>query len=407
MKEEKQRREKGSGSIQKVSENEYYARIRYISPYDKKSHEKKKRCITLTEARKTLREWQRQIEDMTISDGRAESVEKFMTNWLVTYKQPNLKPTSFDRLEMTLQKHIFPYLGKRQIGNLTADDIQRHLNSLNDMGFSFSTIKKVRDAFSACFKWGVAARKLQFNPMDAVIIPSKKGKAGKKKIDDDVKFFSVEEQDLLIQYATEKYMNGVPVHKWGYVIPLLLNTGLRVGELLGLQWERDVDFVKRTLSIENSIVVIKNRDKKKSTTICLLEQDSVKSTAGERTIYLNDEALDALKHLYEITGKMKYVITSKNGQPVHPSTIERLMRNVKRRAGLPDGENLGPHALRHSFASNLFRNGVDIKIISELLGHSEVGITMDIYTHIISDQKEKALILIGTRNGSEANTESA
>ena len=87
MKEEKQRREKGSGSIQKVSENEYYARIRYISPYDKKSHEKKKRCITLTEARKTLREWQRQIEDMTISDGRAESVEKFMTNWLVTYKQ--------------------------------------------------------------------------------------------------------------------------------------------------------------------------------------------------------------------------------------------------------------------------------------------------------------------------------
>lgn len=116
MKEVKQRREKGTGSIQKVSDNEYYARIRYISPHDKKSHEKKKKCKNITEARKTLREWQRQIEDMTVIDSRSNSVEKFMTNWLVTYKQPNLKPTSYDRLEMTLEKHIFPYLGKVQMG---------------------------------------------------------------------------------------------------------------------------------------------------------------------------------------------------------------------------------------------------------------------------------------------------
>ena len=335
-------------------------------------------------------------------------MEKFMTNWLVTFKKPTLKPTSYDRLEMTLEKHIFPYLGKLQMGNLSSDDIQRHLNALNDIGLSYSTIKKVRDAFSACIKWGVASKKLQFNPMDAVVIPVKKGKAGKsRKKNDDVKCFTESEQDLLVKFATEKFGNGQPVHKWGYVIPLLLNTGLRLGELLGLQWERDVDFAKRTLTIENSIVVIKNRDKRKEKTICLLEQDSVKSTAGERKIYLNDEALDALKHLYEITGKMKYVITSKNGQPVHPSTIERLMRNVRRRAGLPEGENLGPHALRHSFATNLFRNGVDIKIVSELLGHSEVSITMDIYTHVIGDQKEKALIMIGSRNRSEASTESA
>ncbi len=405
MSEAKTRRDRGTGSIQMVSENEYYARIRYISPYDKRSHEKKKRCKSVTEAKKILRDWQRQIEDMTIVDSRTNTVEKFMTNWLVTYKQPTLKPTSYDRLELTLQKHIFPYLGKLQMGDLTADQIQRHLNSLNDMGLSFSTVKKVRDAFSACIKWGVAARRLQFNPMDAVTIPTKTGKAGKRKKDTTVKYFTESEQDLLIKYAAETYKNGQPVHKWGYVIPLLLNTGLRLGELLGLQWERDVDFKNRMLKIENSIVVVKNRDKKKATSICLLEQDSVKSAAGERKIYLNDEALDALMHLFRITGKMKYVISTKNGHPVHPSTIERLMKNVRRRAGLPDGENLGPHALRHTFASNLFRNGVDIKVISELLGHAEVGITMDVYTHIMGEQKQKALVMIGSRNGSALSAE--
>ena len=110
-------------------------------------------------------------------------------------------------------------------------------------------------------------------------------------------------------------------------------------------------------------------------------------------------------HLFRITGKMKYVISTKNGHPLHPSTIERLMKNVSRRAGLPDGENLGPHALRHTFASNLFRNGVDIKVISELLGHAEVGITMDVYTHIMGEQKQKALVMIGGRNESVLSAE--
>lgn len=62
-------------------------------------------------------------------DTRAESVQAFMTNWLTNYKKPNLKPTSYDRLEMTLQLHIFPYLGRLQMGSLTSDDVQNHLNA--------------------------------------------------------------------------------------------------------------------------------------------------------------------------------------------------------------------------------------------------------------------------------------
>ena len=81
--------------------------IRYISPYDKKSHEKKKRCHSVTEAKKTLRDWQRQIEDMTIDDSRTNTVEKFMTNWLVTYKQPS-KPFLISAARVQIRVLLIP-----------------------------------------------------------------------------------------------------------------------------------------------------------------------------------------------------------------------------------------------------------------------------------------------------------
>ena len=81
----------------------------------------------------------------------------------------------------------------------------------------------------------------------------------------------------------------------------------------------------------------------------MLEQDSVKSVSGERVLYLNDEALDALQHLYEITGKNTYVISTQSGKSVQPSTIDRMMRTVLVRAGIPKGSNQGVHALRHPY----------------------------------------------------------
>lgn len=65
-----------------------------------------------------MKQWQREIDRSSMIDTRAESVQAFMTNWLTNYKKPNLKPTSYDRLEMTLQLHIFPYLGRLQMGSL-------------------------------------------------------------------------------------------------------------------------------------------------------------------------------------------------------------------------------------------------------------------------------------------------
>lgn len=396
-------RNNGSGSIIEEKNGTYTAVLRYVSPADGHLHAKKKRgCKTEAEANRAIKAWNKEINSKDFVDVRRDTVEDFMTDWLEVFKKPDLKPTSYDRLEMTLKLHIFPKLGKVQMGKIDAETIQKHLNSMQTAGKSYSTIKKVYDAFNACFKWGISSRKLQYNPMGAVIVPGstkKKSTSTKKSRKSSVKFFTPEQQDKLIAAAIAKYPNGTPIYRFGYVVPLLLNTGMRLGELLGLQWKRDVDLDQRTISIDNSLVLIKNRNVSTENKTVLLDQDSVKSESGVRTLYLNDEALDAIKHLYEITGSQTYVLSTKAGKPVQPSNIERMMRNVVERAGLPANKNMGPHALRHSFATNLFRQHVDVKVISELLGHSDVGVTSNIYMHVMDDQRRDALVKIASRTG--------
>lgn len=99
-------------------------------------------------------------------------------------------------------------------------------------------------------------------------------------------------------------------------------------------------------------------------------------------------ALNALK---AVTGKSKYVLATKDGNRKSARDIDKLVRRVILRAGFPEEKVYGPHALRHTFATLLLQTGTDVKIVSELLGHSTVSITYNTYIHVIKEQKAKAL----------------
>jgi len=103
------------------------------------------------------------------------------------------------------------------------------------------------------------------------------------------------------------------------------------------------------------------------------------------------KAYDALLHIKEITGDGIYVFESKNKKPITPKNIDRLIRCAATRAGFPEDRILGAHALRHTFASMLFAKGVDVKTVSEALGHSDVNITYNTYIHLINEEKKKAV----------------
>lgn len=391
---EKKRRAKGSGTITKLSNGKYKGTLKYGMKPDGKPYTKSFTADTEAEVRKKLTAFSKTLQQNNNTAPTRASLETYMTEWLEHTKKNDLKPSSYDRLECTLKNNIFPTLGSIQFQAVTARDIQKLLNDLNDDGKAYSTIKKCFDALHGCYDHAVQTREATFNPTNGVTIPGRKQQQQKNRQAKELKFFTPAEQKKLIEVAMEKYPTGTPVCRYGAVIPLLINTGLRLGELLALRWDRDVDLNERLIDISHSMVVIHDRRQEADYSYRLFEQDSVKSLSGERTIYLNDKALAALLELKNLPGDGVYVISTKNGKPATPSNIERLVREICRRAKLESGKIYGPHALRHTFASNLIRHGVDIKTVSELLGHSDVGITMNTYVHLIDEQKKSAVFKI-------------
>ena len=160
--------------------------------------------------------------------------------------------------------------------------------------------------------------------------------------------------------------------------------------MLALKWESDVDLKEKTLTIHNNVVFVRDRTKEKG--YKLLEQDSVKTDAGhDRTIPLNDDAVAALLDIYQITGDDQYVMTTSEKTIVKPRQLDQMFRRIAVAAGMPEEKIYGVHSLRHTFATLLLSNNVDIKTVSKLLGHSDVTITYNTYIHVIKEQEAKAL----------------
>lgn len=316
-----------------------------------------------------------------------DTVDNFMNTWLTTVKSLELKPKSYDRLEQTIQYHVNPYIGEIRVQAVTSDDIRNMLTKLKSEGKSHSSIKKAYEAVNAAFKWGLNSQppKVKFNPAASVSVPSKKLFAQKQ-----IPFYTQDESTALIAQAMSCWSNGKRRYPLGAFVPLIINTGLRMGELLALKWESDIDLENRTLKVHNNVVFVKDRDKDKG--YKLIEQDNVKSDAGQdRAIPLNEAAYNALLDLQQITGSKIYVMTTSEGTQVKPRQLDQMFRRIAVATGLPEEKIYGVHALRHTFATLLLKNKIDIKTVSELLGHSDVSITYNTYIHVIREQKAEAV----------------
>lgn len=340
---------------------------------------------TEAEAKKKLEELRKKYYRGEVITTCTQSVSTYMKNWLYTVKRNELKPLSFDRMEQTLLYQVLPSIGMIQVPSLNSDDIQKMVNHLKDKGYSYSTVKKAYQCVNNCFKRAVEQRKLDFNPAVGVSIPRKDSFDMDDSDDDEceeIKCFTPQEAEELIREATARHGNGALHYRLGYVVPLVLNTGLRVGELIALRWKRDIDLEKRTITIHGNIVVVKNRDENAKVKTKCLPQKSPKSAAGRRKLKLNERAYDALVHLYEINKNSPYVVATKPGKPVSARNLDRLLRCVQARVGIPPDKRLGMHALRHTFATMLFNHNVDLKTISYLLGHSDTSVTLNTYIHL-------------------------
>lgn len=311
---------------------------------------------------------------------RKLTVEEYMTDWLQNVKQPTLKPASYDRVEQSLKYQIFPVLGNMKLKSLSSDDIQLMVNTAASTS-SYSTAKKAYNNINSCLSLAVEKGLIEKNPASAVILP-------KKKENKDISSYTEDQIKLIVDEASSTYKNGKNRYRYGYAILLILNTGMRVGEALYLKW-KDVNLEKRYIYIHGNVSNAKTHDKN-SSSYRLIEQDTPKTNKSTRYITLNDNAVQALEKLKGIMGDCGRVITTKNGTMVSPHKIYDTMKRILEQCDIYGTTDI-VHALRHTFATMLIRNGVDIKVVSELLGHSDISTTIRIYYHTIEEQKHSAV----------------
>ena len=306
-----------------------------------------------------------------------QTLTTYMTEWLEQTKKPKLKPASYNRIEVSCKHQIFSTaLGNTRLNKLSPALIQSTLNDLAEQR-SYSTVKKAYNSLYACLDFAVLRGDLDRNPARTVVVPS-------NKQPHDISSYNQEQIRRIVDEATSCYANGKNRYRYGWAIVLLLNTGMRVGELLYLKW-KDVHIEQRYIYVHGDVAATKTEG-----TYRLVEQDSPKTAKSNRCIVLNSNAVQALEKLHALIGDSTRVVATKNSTPPAPQKIYLTMQHILARCGIEGTHDL-VHALRHTFATELIRQGTDIKVVSELLGHSDVGTTLRIYYHTIEEQKRAAV----------------
>lgn len=374
------KRDNGTGTIYKRANGTWVGKI-YLGR-DETGKEKFKYLSgkTDTEVKKKIREYN---QGGSFVEVKKVSLQDYLYNWLRTFKWGTIKESSYDTLEKTIKNQIIPHIGMIHLQQVTSADIQSLLNKLKGMGYSYSTVKKAHDCLNDMFEHATIADDVQKNPM--LLVNMLAASEFKKK---EIRYFSETECALIVEESTKQYSTGKPVYQYADVYILMLHTGIRLGEAIGLQ-KTDWDQSKSTLHIQRNVQSISKRDadgnrvKGKH-----LVTNTTKTYSGDRIIPLNKSATDALERLCKQHQGSPFIVCSSKGDQVPPERVERtfyrLLNNVKI-------SQAGTHSLRHTFASMLFAKDTDVKTVSELLGHASIQITLNTYVHLIGKTKHTAV----------------
>lgn len=359
-----------------------------------------------------------------------------MEKWLYNEKYGTIKAGSFDRVEQIYQNQIKGHIEGIKTKNMTAADCKNILQINLSRGYSYSTLLKVYRVLKEFFSARVSDGSITVNPMNTVkpytkdfVLAHQQGvredreKAIKKKnsgadlteeeealafsklrMQDktEIRFLSDDEIERMREVAYNGYMlewttkNGKQAKSGPYFLKqakyfiFILNTGLRKGEAVALKYS-DIDFDKKTMTIHNNITTAKKRDKNGRATGGIRSVKGTTKTKGsETTIPINSTAIEILKEMLkeEPAGYNGY-IANEGGQPLSESALRKRFDNLLRQAHI---QHCGMHSLRHTFASKLFEitNG-NSKLVSELIRHSSVSFTDDIYIHLKEKYKEQTV----------------
>ena len=320
---------------------------------------------SMKEAKTLMHKMITEMEQGTIVKNSNKKVGEWMDEWISNYL-PNIEETTRVGYKTKIRCYIKTAIGDIFLKSLKTEHIQRMINDMNNRGLSPKNIRDTFNNVNAAMKKAVKVRLIPYNPCEAVELPKL------KKYRANVYPPEMIQQLLDVTQGTDMYL---PVF-------LLVMVGLRRGELLALRWS-DVDFDNNILKVRNNMV---NGEKG-----CVIK--APKSEAGIRDIHLGSDVMEVLKtakaeyiHKVFTSGgyvqNLNFVIHQDDGSPIKPDSMTRKWTRFLETHNLP---RIRLHDLRHSNATALIQAGVNPRVVQQRLGHSDVNITLNTYTHVLPE----------------------
>lgn len=378
---------------------------RYMYRYTDEKTGKRKSIYAhdLAELREKEKQLLRDIDEDIVTDS---SVKRMTVNMLFEryMKSKKLKESTRVNYVSTWNNHVRDDLGMMKVVQTKPSHVKLFYSKMSNQGYSRSTIKLIHNMLFPSFEMAVDDNIIRKNPAKDGMCDY--GKAAKEK-----EALTPAQQEKLLAFVEQNKIYQV----YFPMLIIMIGTGLRAGEVIGLTWS-DVDVKKREIYIGQQLVYKNYGDG------CKFHDSTPKTDAGIRTIPMSEDvrkAFEEQKKLnflrgisrdVEIGGRTGFIFTSKSGRPLMPNALNNVLYNIvnaynRQEQKAADKEKrkeelmprISAHSLRHTGCTRMAEQGLDMKVVQYVMGHANVGVTMEVYNHITEKARiEKEITKMNT-----------
>ena len=338
---------------------------------------------TRKEAESKLCAMRADLERGTYMKPDKTTVSEWFDTYMTEYKENAVKEVSTYAYRSVFKKHVAPAIGDRQLHSVRPSQLQKILNGIKTGGYSNETIQFVNQIMHQMFKQAVKEGIILRNPCEGVTTPKGKPREPHTAL-------TVDQQTTFMAWLQDEDQLLNPFVK------LMLYTGMRCGEVCALQWQ-DVDLKKNVIHVRHTLHWLKGKGSVLTTpkTKCSIRDIPLQPQARR---ILKEERSRLLSDSANAFSGETFVFHSGDMKPIQYNRVNRYVSRISEQIQKQDPifPAVTTHVMRHTFATRAIENGMPPQVLKSILGHSSLAMTMDLYSHVLPDQKAEYMDMIAS-----------